>query len=61
MKEDEEPLPKKPSSWSAAIAQLPGFPEEGKPKLPPIADGKARAVSSGMSDDDDDGRAAPDP
>ena len=53
MKQDDDPLPKKPSSWSAAIAQLPGFPEEGKPKLPPIADGKARAVSSGMSEDDD--------
>jgi hypothetical protein len=53
MKQDEDPLPRKPSSWSAAIAQLPGFPEEAKPKLPPIADGKARAVSSGMSDEDE--------
>ena len=53
MKQDEDPRPRKPSSWSAAIAQLPGFPEEAKPKLPPIADGKARAVSSGMSDEDD--------
>lgn len=53
MRQDEDPLPKKPSSWSAAIAQLPGFPEEAKPKLPPIADGKARAVSSGMSEEDD--------
>ncbi|HUQ75276.1 MAG TPA: hypothetical protein VM183_11155 [Burkholderiales bacterium] len=53
MRHDEDPLPKKRSSWSAAIAQLPGFPEEAKPKLPPIADGKARAVSSGMSEDDD--------
>ena len=53
MKQDDDTLPKKPSSWGAAIAQLPGFPEEGKPKLPPIADGKARAVSSGMSEEDD--------
>ena len=53
MKHDEDPLPRKPSSWSAAIAQLPGFPEEAKPKLPPVAEGKARAVSSGMSDEDD--------
>ena len=53
MKQDEDPLPRKRSSWSAAIAQLPGFPAEAKPKLPPIADGKARAVSSGMSDEDD--------
>ena len=53
MKQDEDTAPKKSSSWSAALAQLPGFPEEAKPKLPPIADGKARAVSSGMSEDDD--------
>jgi hypothetical protein len=59
MRNDEDPLPKKPSSWSAAIAQLPGFPEEAKPKLPPIADGKARAVTSGMSEDDDAERQPP--
>jgi len=53
MRPDEDTLPRKPSSWSAAIAQLPGFPEEARPKLPPVADGKARAVSSGMSDEDD--------
>lgn len=53
MKHDDDTLPKKPSSWSAAIAQLPGFPEEAKPKLPPIVEGKARAVSSGMSEDDE--------
>jgi hypothetical protein len=53
MRQDEDTLPRKPSSWSAAIAQLPGFPEEAKPKLPPVADGKARAVSSGMSEEDD--------
>jgi hypothetical protein len=58
MKQDEDTSPKKPSSWSAAIAQLPGFPEEAKPKLPPIADGKARAVSSGMSEEDDAERQA---
>jgi hypothetical protein len=45
--------PRRPSSWTAAIAQLPGYPEEAKPKLPPVAEGKARAVSSGMSDDSD--------
>ena len=59
MKHDDDPLPRKPSSWSAAIAQLPGFPEEAKPKLPPIADGKARAVSSGMSDDDEPAEQTP--
>ncbi|HZD20615.1 MAG TPA: hypothetical protein VE325_08085 [Burkholderiales bacterium] len=59
MRHDDDPLPRKPSSWSAAIAQLPGFPEEAKPKLPPIADGKARAVSSGMSDDDEASEQTP--
>jgi hypothetical protein len=53
MRHDEDPLPRKPSSWSAAIAQLPGFPEDAKPKLPPVAEGKARAVTSGMSEEDD--------
>jgi hypothetical protein len=60
MKADEDTLPRKPSSWSAAIAQLPGFPEEAKPKLPLVTDGKARAVSSGM-DDEDDAEQAPRP
>jgi hypothetical protein len=59
MKQDDDPLPRRPSSWSAAIAQLPGFPEEARPKLPPVADGKARAVSSGMSDEDDPEHAQP--
>ena len=53
MRHDDEQQQPRRSSWSAAIAQLPGFPEEAKPKLPPIADGKARAVSSGMSEEDD--------
>ena len=57
MKENEDTPPRKTSSWSAAIAQLPGFPEEAKPKLPPVADGKARAVSSGMSEEDEAGEA----
>ena len=59
MKHDDDPLPRKPSIWSAAIAQLPGFQEEAKPKLPPIADGKARAVSSGMSDEDEPAEQTP--
>ena len=61
MRQDDDPLPRKPSSWSAAIAQLPGFPQEAKPKLPPIAEGKARAVSSGMSDEDEDEASEPTP
>jgi hypothetical protein len=28
---DEPPPPAKPSSWSAALSQLPGFPREEKP------------------------------
>ena len=53
MAQDDDAPPRRPSSWSAAIAQLPGFPDEAKPKLPPIQEGRARAVSSGMSDEDD--------
>jgi hypothetical protein len=59
MRHNDDPPPRKPSSWSAAIAQLPGFPEEAKPKLPPIADGKARAVTSGMSDEDEPSEPPP--
>jgi hypothetical protein len=59
MRQDEDTPPRRPSSWSAAIAQLPGFPEEAKPKLPPVAAGQARAVSSGMSDEDDAERQPP--
>lgn len=59
MRQDEDTPPRRPSSWSAAIAQLPGFPEEAKPKLPPVAQGQARAVSSGMSDEDDAERQPP--
>ena len=53
METNEQSLPRRPSSWAAAIAQLPGYPEEAKPKLPPVADGVARAVSSGMSEEAD--------
>ena len=28
---DEPPPPARPSSWSAALSQLPGFPREEKP------------------------------
>jgi len=41
---DDSP-PKRPSSWSLAIAQLPGFPEEAKPKVPDLAPGTVREVS----------------
>lgn len=47
--EKDDTLPRKPSSWSAALSQLPGFPDEEKPKmpaqLPRIAAGSLRDVS----------------
>jgi len=52
MSEQHDSPPRRPSSWSAAISQLPGYPEEDKPKLPPLS-GAAREVSSGGSEDDD--------
>jgi hypothetical protein len=41
----EEAAPKRLSSWSAALAQLPGYPQEDKPKFPEIAPGTVREVS----------------
>ena len=58
METNEPSLPRKPSSWAAALAQLPGYPEEAKPKPPAVADGQARAVSSGMSDESDAERSS---
>lgn len=43
--DNEETQPKRPSSWSAAIAQLPGYPQEEKPRLPQLAPGSVREVS----------------
>jgi hypothetical protein len=40
---DEEPVTRKRSSWSAALAQLPGFPD--KAALPGLPAGGAQAVS----------------
>ena len=43
---EDDALPKRPSSWSLAIAQLPGFPEDAKPKAPDFAAaGTVREVS----------------
>ena len=39
------------SSWSAAIAQLPGYP--AKPVLPQAPAGQAREVSMGTDHEDD--------
>ena len=40
----EPPPPAKPSSWSAALAQLPGFPREEKPP-PPQPDDAVRTIA----------------
>ena len=42
---EEATAPKRPSSWSAALSQLPGYPHEEKPKLPEVAAGTVRDVS----------------
>jgi hypothetical protein len=42
---EEMTAPKRPSSWSAALSQLPGYPHEEKPKPPEPAPGTVREVS----------------
>jgi len=43
----ENTTPRKRSSWQAAIAQLPGFPAEEKPRMPePEGVAAARQVSA---------------
>ena len=51
---DEDDAPKRPSSWAAALSQLPGFPQEGKPKLP-----KAPAIESRASEEEPACNTAP--
>jgi hypothetical protein len=41
----EDTKPKRPSSWSAALAQLPGYPHGDKPKPPDASAGTLREVS----------------
>lgn len=41
----EETRPKRPSSWTAALSQLPGYPHDEKPKLPDVSAGTVREVS----------------
>jgi len=48
---NEEPVVKRPSSWSAALSQLPGFPQEEKPRLPEPRE-TARTVTPMKSADD---------
>ena len=44
--EKDDTAPRRVSSWSAALAQLPGYPHEEKPKLPELANpGTVREVS----------------
>jgi hypothetical protein len=55
---DEEQVLARPSSWSAALSQLPGFASEQAPNLPRPA-GKVRAVSSELEEDLDGGDEPP--
>jgi hypothetical protein len=50
--EDEERLPARRSSWSAALSQLPGFPAEERPKMPEAPPSAARRVSSGIAEEE---------
>lgn len=48
--EESEALTR-PSSWSAALAQLPGFPSGGPTSVPRPAAGAAREVTSAVAED----------
>ena len=48
----EPPPPAKPSSWSAALSQLPGFPREERPPVPRELSETARTVTPMKSADD---------
>ena len=48
--EDEEFASTRPSSWSAALSQLPGLASENTAHLPPLA-GKPRDVSPVVDED----------
>jgi len=54
---DEETVAPRRSSWSAALAQLPGFPD--KPVLPGLAARGAQAVSPLGKDADETDDPAP--
>ena len=51
---DEEFVQVRPSSWSAALSQLPGYASEQAASLPRLA-GKARDVTSELEEDLDGG------
>jgi hypothetical protein len=48
---DEPPPPAKPSSWSAALSQLPGFPREAQP--PPSQPSEAVRTIAPMKGSDE--------
>jgi hypothetical protein len=49
---NEEQAVRRPSSWSAALSQLPGYPREGQPPLPAAPSETARTVTPMKSADD---------
>jgi len=49
--EEEAEALARPSSWSAALSQLPGFPSEGLTVLPQPSAGAAREVTSAVEED----------
>lgn len=50
---DEEPVAQpRPSSWSAALSQLPGYPREERPAVAPVPSETARTVTPMKSADD---------
>lgn len=49
--EGEDEAPARASSWSAALAQLPGFPPDLQAALPSPSAGAAREVSSAVEED----------
>ncbi len=49
--EEEEQALTRPSSWSAALSQLPGFPSEGFVAMPQPMRGAAREVTSALDED----------
>ncbi len=51
MLEEEEEALKRPSSWSAALSQLPGFPSTGPAIVPAPSPSSARAVTSAVAED----------
>ena len=49
--EEQEEALTRPSSWSGALAQLPGFPSEAAPAIPRPSAAAAREVTSAIAED----------